>query len=369
MATKRKKGGAFTPKSEDRYWRRSNKAKTAAKEGGRSGASGAFDASGRTGSGSGRAGAGSGRTGSGSGRAGAGASARGGAGRTTGAGRAGGAARTAGTGRAGAAGEARTGGARTGGAGARPGVVGAGRRAPDAPELVTGRNPVLEALRANVPGTALYVMTDADERVREAIQIAADRRIPLLEAGKGELDRLTDGAVHQGIALQVKPYRYAHPDDLLVGTAPLIVAADGITDPRNLGAIVRSAAAFGASGVVVPERRAAGVTAGAWKTSAGTLATVPVAQCTNLTRTLKAYQAAGCFVAGLDAAGSTTVADLEAADGPLVLVVGSEGKGLGRLVAETCDMLISIPMGGRAESLNAGVAAGIALYEIARKRS
>jgi 23S rRNA (guanosine2251-2'-O)-methyltransferase len=234
---------------------------------------------------------------------------------------------------------------------------------------VTGRNPVLEALRGNVPGTALYVMSDTDERVREAIQIAADRRIPLLEAGKGELDRLTDGAVHQGIALQVKPYRYAHPDDLLVGTAPLIVAADGITDPRNLGAIVRSAAAFGATGVVVPERRAAGVTAGAWKTSAGTLATVPVAQCTNLSRTLKAYQAAGCFVAGLDAAGSTTIAGLEAAEGPFVLVVGSEGKGLGRLVAETCDMLVSIPMGGRAESLNAGVAAGIALYEIARKRS
>jgi 23S rRNA (guanosine2251-2'-O)-methyltransferase len=303
MTTKRKKGGSFTPKSEDRYWRRSNKAKAAAK--------GERQAS---------------------------------TGRTT-------PVRTT----------ASRGGVKT--------ATGVNRRSPDAPELVTGRNPVLEALRANVPGTALYVMSDADERVREAVQIATDRRISLLETGKNELDRLTDGAVHQGIALQVKPYRYAHPDDLMTGTNPLIVAADGITDPRNLGAIVRSAAAFGAAGVLVPERRAAGVTAGTWKASAGTLATIPVARCTNLTRALKAYQSAGCFVAGLDASGSATVADLQAAEGPFVLVVGSEGKGLGRLVADTCDMIVRIPMGGRAESLNAGVAAGIALYEIARQRS
>ena len=252
-------------------------------------------------------------------------------------------------------------------AGGRP--AGARRANGEVPELVTGRNPVVEALRAGVPGTALYVMSSTDERVRESIQLAADRRIPLLETGKNELDRLTDGAVHQGVALQVKPYRYAHPDDLLKGAAPLIVAVDGITDPRNLGAIVRSAAAFGASGVVVPERRAAGVTAGAWKSSAGTLATCPVAQAVNLSRQLKAYQKAGCFVAGLDAGGDIAVGDMEIASGPFVLVVGSEGKGLGRLVADTCDMLATIPMPGRAESLNAGVAAGIALYEVSRLRA
>lgn len=241
---------------------------------------------------------------------------------------------------------------------------------PDAPELVVGRNPVVEALRAGVPGKALYVVSDTDERIREAVKIAGDRGIPLLQAGRSELDRLTDGAVHQGIALQVRPYRYADPEELLQrSTPPLIVACDGITDPRNLGAIVRSAAAFGANGVVIPERRSAGVTAGTWKSSAGTLANLPVAQTTNLTRQLKAYQQAGCFVAGLDSRGAITVADLEIADGPLVLVVGSEGKGLSRLVAETCDMLATIPMPGQAESLNAGVAAGIALYEIARRRA
>ncbi len=253
-------------------------------------------------------------------------------------------------------------------AAARPDRAAAGARRPDAPELVHGRNPVLEALREGVPGTTLYYMADSDERVREAIKLAADRGVALLECGKPELDRLTDRAVHQGLALQIKPYRYAHPDDLLRGSAPLIVALDGITDARNLGAIVRSATAFGASGILLPERRSAGVNAGAWKTSAGTLATTPVARCTNLTRQLKAYQDAGCFVAGLDAHGGTSIADIPAADGPFVLVVGSEGKGLSRLVTDHCDILAHIPMFGHAESLNAGVAAGIALYELARQR-
>jgi 23S rRNA (guanosine2251-2'-O)-methyltransferase len=149
---------------------------------------------------------------------------------------------------------------------------------------------------------------------------------------------------------------------------PLIVVLDGVTDPRNLGAVVRSAAAFGAHGVVVPERRAAGMTASAWKTSAGAAARLRVARATNRTRTLEAYQAAGLFAVGLAADGGIEVAALEVATEPLVLVIGSEGSGLSRLVAQTCDALVRIPMGGGTESLNAGVAAGIALYEIARKR-
>jgi 23S rRNA (guanosine2251-2'-O)-methyltransferase len=266
----------------------------------------------------------------------------------------------------------RTGTATTGGRHAPSAVERPHRRAaPDGPEMVTGRNAVVEALRAGVPASTLYVMSGvSDDRVRESIKLATDARVPLLEAGKAELDRMTDRAVHQGIALQVPEYDYAHPDDLLQrGTRPLIVALDGVTDPRNLGAVVRSAAAFGAHGVLVPERRAAGVTAGAWKASAGTLASIPVARATNLVRTLKAYQSAGLFVAGLDARGTVGVGDLDAASDPMVLVVGSEGKGLSRLVTDTCDLLVKIPMGPRAESLNAGVAAGIAMYEIARRRS
>ncbi len=165
--------------------------------------------------------------------------------------------------------------------------------------------------------------------------------------------------MHQGVALRVRPYEYAHPDDFtqqLTAAPPLIVALDGVTDPRNLGAVVRSAAAFGATGVVVPARRSAGVTAGAWKASAGAIARLPVARATNLTRTLEAYKERGLFVAGLDAAGTTDVGDMTIADGPMVLVVGSEGRGLSRVVAGACDMLVRIPMSESTESLNAGVA-------------
>jgi 23S rRNA (guanosine2251-2'-O)-methyltransferase len=252
----------------------------------------------------------------------------------------------------------------------------AARGSGDAAEFVAGRNPVVESLRAGVPATALYVgaRVQHDERINEAIKLAADRGVAVLEAGAAELDRLTGGALHQGLALRVRPYSYAHPDDLLTraadaGQLPLIVALDGVTDPRNLGAVVRSAAAFGAHGVVVPSRRSAGVTAGAWKASAGALARVPVARAANLSRALASYRDAGVFVAGLDAAGDTEVRDLELATAPLALVIGSEGRGLSRIVAQACDMLVRIPIAGRTESLNVGVAAGIALYEVAAVRS
>jgi 23S rRNA (guanosine2251-2'-O)-methyltransferase len=242
-------------------------------------------------------------------------------------------------------------------------------------EWVAGRNSVLEVLRARVPVTTVYVAEGAerDGRLREAFQIVADGGLPLLEVTKNELDRLTDRAVHQGLAAKIPPYTYAHPSDLLdraqeAGEPPLVVALDSVTDPRNLGAVVRSAAGFGAHGVVVPERRAAGMTASAWKTSAGAAARIPVAQATNLVRALKEFQEAGCMVVGLSAEGDVALPDLDLADGPLVLVVGSEGAGLSRLVEQTCDQLVSIPMANQLESLNAGVAAGIALYEIARKR-
>ncbi len=247
-------------------------------------------------------------------------------------------------------------------------------------EWVAGRNAVVEALRAGLPVSAVYVAegTERDGRLREAFRLAADAGVALSEVGRRELDRMTDDAVHQGVAARIPPYEYAHPDDLLerareAGEAPLLVALDQVTDPRNLGAIVRSAAGFGAHGVVVPERRAAGMTAAAWKTSAGAAARTPVAQTVNLTRQLKAFQDAGCMVVGLAADGDLSlpdlVADADLATGPLVVVVGAEGDGLSRLVAETCDHLVSIPMASSLESLNAGVAASVCLYAIAQART
>jgi 23S rRNA (guanosine2251-2'-O)-methyltransferase len=243
-------------------------------------------------------------------------------------------------------------------------------------EWVAGRNSVVEALRARIPVTAVYVAEGAerDGRLREAFRLAAEHGTSLLEISKGELDRLTGGAVHQGLAARIPSYEYAHPDDLLdraaeLGEPPLIVALDSVTDPRNLGAVVRSAAGFGAHGVLVPERRAAGMTAAAWKTSAGAAARIPVAQAVNLVRQLKAYQDAGCMVIGLAADGDVSLPDLDLGDGPLVVVVGAEDNGLSRLVTETCDQIVSIPMSGNVESLNAGVAASVALYAVSRSRA
>ncbi|MGK8487699.1 23S rRNA (guanosine(2251)-2'-O)-methyltransferase RlmB [Nocardia asiatica] len=256
------------------------------------------------------------------------------------------------------------------GAAGRP----AGRKTDDGPELVLGRNPVVECLRAGVPATALYVAvgTENDDRLTESVRIAADAGISILEVPRTDLDRMSANGLHQGVALQVPPYRYVHPDDLLDrarGSAQpaLLVALDNISDPRNLGAVVRSVAAFGGHGVLIPQRRSASVTAVAWRTSAGAAARLPVARATNLTRTLKDWAAQGVQVVGLDAGGDTTLDDFDGRE-PTVIVVGSEGKGLSRLVRESCDAILSIPMAGPVESLNASVAAGVVLSEIARQR-
>ena len=148
----------------------------------------------------------------------------------------------------------------------------------------------------------------------------------------------------------------------------LIVALDGVTDPRNLGAIVRSAAAFGAAGVLMTERRAAGMTASAWKASAGAAARMPIAQVTNLARTIDAAKKEGLFVVGLDGESEDTIAAMKIATEPIMVVVGSEGKGLARLTREKCDLVISIPISASTESLNASVATSIALFHIDQAR-
>jgi len=243
-------------------------------------------------------------------------------------------------------------------------------------EMVTGRNSVIEALRARIPATTLHIATkiDMDDRVRESLAMANKRGIPLLEIPRPELDRLTGpDTVHQGIALSVPPYTYAHPLELAEkaeagDSAPVFVALDGITDPRNLGAIVRSVGAFGGYGVIVPKRRSVGVNAAAWKTSAGAIARTPVAMAANLTQTLKSFKDRGYFVVGLDGEADSSLPVTELAGTPLLIVVGSEGKGLSRLITETCDVIVSIPMSGKTESLNAGIAASVVLYEISRQK-
>jgi 23S rRNA (guanosine2251-2'-O)-methyltransferase len=264
-------------------------------------------------------------------------------------------------------------------AGAPRGASGAARRAKsgDESEIVTGRNSVVEALRTRIPATTLYVAArvEMDDRVREAMKIATNRNIPILEVMRPELDRLAgEGGVHQGLALKVPPYEYAHPIELLDEViardeTPLLVALDGITDPRNLGAILRSTGAFGGHGVIVPQRRSVGVNSAAWKTSAGAAARVPVAMAPNLTQTLKSLKERGVFVLGLDGDGDVSLPGLSWADRPIVIVVGSEGKGLSRLVAETCDAIVSIPITAATESLNAGIAASVTLYEISKLRA
>ncbi len=249
-------------------------------------------------------------------------------------------------------------------------------------ELVTGRNAVLEALKTDIPSKHLYVMSriETDERVKEIMVLANKINLPMLEISRGELDRLTEGSVHQGVALQIPPYKYPDATDLVLSvmekhhqgqlsTPPLFVALDGITDPRNLGAIIRSVSAFSGDGVIIPERRSAAVTASAWKTSAGAAARIPVAMATNLTRVVQQAKDQGIFVIGLDGGGDIELPQLELATEPLMIVVGSEGKGLSRLVTENCDQIVSIPIDSAMESLNASMAVGISLYEVSRRRA
>jgi 23S rRNA (guanosine2251-2'-O)-methyltransferase len=247
-----------------------------------------------------------------------------------------------------------------------------------ADDLVVGRNPVAEALRAGVPSLELLVvdLIEPDDRVAAAVAIAAERGVPVRERPKRELDRVAGEANHQGLVLRTEPFAYADPQELwesalAAAAAPVLVALDGITDPHNLGAIARSASAFGAAGVVVPSRRSAGVTPTAWRASAGAFATLPVARATNLARVLADAAAQGYFVVALEGGAQQSIGDVAShfSDVPVILVVGSEGAGVSRLIADRADALAAIGMPGKAESLNASVAAGIALFTLASTRA
>lgn len=237
-------------------------------------------------------------------------------------------------------------------------------------ELVAGRNAVVEALRAGVPAIELIIARsiDVDDRITESLKLAMAIHLPIREVHRAEVEGLSGSS--QGVLLAIKPYQYSSFEEIAVrAKSPmLIVALDGVTDPRNLGAIVRSAAAFGADGVVMTERRAAAMTASAWKSSAGAAARMQIAQVSNLSRAIDAAKKLGCFVVGLDGESENSLSTMKLAKEPIMIVVGSEGKGLSRLVKEKCDLVVAIPMSTSTESLNASVATSIALFWVDEQR-
>jgi 23S rRNA (guanosine2251-2'-O)-methyltransferase len=238
-------------------------------------------------------------------------------------------------------------------------------------ELIFGVNPVKESLQGTRGAFNLYVQISAtDHRVEKIIKLAEDRGVAVHRREKIDLTKMCASSHHQGIALEVEPFRYAELDDLLAsisqsGIPGFLLVLDGILDPHNLGALIRSAACAGADGVIIPRDRACGVTAAAEKASAGAVETVPVVQVTNIVQALETMKKGGYWVYGLAGEVSQSLYDLKFS-GNSALVIGGEGEGIRQLVRKQCDVVMSIPQYGGVSSLNASVAGGIALFEMAR---
>ena len=239
--------------------------------------------------------------------------------------------------------------------------------------IIEGRNAVIEALRAGVTIDKIFLLKgDTDATLGHIASTAREQGIVVVDADRRKLDGMSRTHSHQGVIAQCAVREYASVDDILAaarekGEPPLIVVCDELSDPHNLGAVIRTADAAGAHGVIIPKRRSAGLTAVVAKTSAGAVAHVPVARVPNLTALLKELKEEGIWVFGTAAGGTTSLyeADLK---GPAAIVIGSEGEGMSRLVAETCDFTVSIPMFGKINSLNASAAAAVLLYEAVRQR-
>ncbi len=238
--------------------------------------------------------------------------------------------------------------------------------------MIIGRNPIIEALKSERRIDKLLVLDGAEGSIKKIIAMAHDKGIMIKKTDRATLDRISCHGPHQGVAAYVSTFEYCEPEDILEYAKskdedPFIIMLDGIEDPHNLGAIIRTADAAGAHGVIIPKRRAAMVTATAEKSAAGATAYVRVARVTNLTRTLEELKSAGVWAIATDMDGENyTDASL---DGPIVIVIGSEGSGISRLVKESCDMCVSMPMKGSVNSLNASNAAAVLSYEIVRQRS
>ncbi|WP_017653988.1 23S rRNA (guanosine(2251)-2'-O)-methyltransferase RlmB [Fortiea contorta] len=245
---------------------------------------------------------------------------------------------------------------------------------PEESDLIYGRHPVQTALESQRGLNRIWITTRLryDPRFHHLILQAKENGAVIDEVEPKRLDQITDGANHQGIAAQIAPYTYIELHELIAQAKsladPVIVVADGITDPHNLGAIIRTAEAIGAQGLIIPQRRASGITSTVVKVAAGALEQFPVARVINLGRALEELKASGFWIYGTAVTGSEPLHTVNFS-GPIVLVVGSEGEGLSMLTQRSCDVLVSIPLQGKTPSLNASVASGMALYEVYRQRS
>lgn len=233
-----------------------------------------------------------------------------------------------------------------------------------------GRNPVLEALRTNAEINKIFVQRNAGGSLRQVFELAKRKGVVIVETEKAMLDKLAEGRPHQGVIAQIAVWEYAELDSIIAKAKasqyPLIVILDHIEDPHNLGAIIRSALAAGAQGAVIPKRRSAALSPSVAKAAAGAVSHLPVARVPNLTQCVKELKEEGFWVVGAEAGGKNLY-DAKLAP-PLALVVGSEGEGISRLLKENCDEIVTIPMEGPVNSLNASVAAGVVLFEIVRQR-
>lgn len=239
--------------------------------------------------------------------------------------------------------------------------------------VLEGRNAVMEALRANLPVDKVYIAKgDIDSTLRHIASKARDCGAVVVEADRRKLDAMSVTGAHQGVVALASVREYSTVEDILElartkGEPAFIIICDEISDPHNLGAIIRTAEALGADGLIIPKRRSAGITAIVQKTSAGAASHLAVARVPNITAAINKLKKNGIWVFGASADGETVIWDADLS-GPLAIVIGSEGEGIGRLVSENCDFTVRIPMGGKMSSLNASVSAGILMYEALRQR-
>ena len=239
-------------------------------------------------------------------------------------------------------------------------------------ELIIGRNPVIEALKADMLIDLIFVNSEAGGSISLICKLAKERNILVKQVNEQKLNNMSNGASHQGVIAMGACAEYVSVEDILEiseknGTDPFIIICDEIEDPHNLGAIIRTAEAAGADGIIIPKRRSASLNHTVFKTSAGAASWLPVARVSNLAATIDMLKSRGVWIYGTDGAGENySGVNL---GGPIGLVIGSEGFGMGRLIKEKCDFLLSLPMAGKITSLNASVAAGIFMYEVVRQRN